>query len=202
MSTLYPSYYHSFAITDSKLVFMEMPLKMNLFKMFTTAYFSGRSYANAMEWNNDLKVCARVRTHGPRVQTRVHLRDMRTGARVNDIVYTADAMFSFHHGNSYEQDGCIVLDLVAYVSTALMKCINIVCMQLQRCTVCDVTIYRAATRTFRKCCGKYGVLSADDTATQHTEGYQIRRQLTQGQIPHKRRLSCCLSSRRIGASHS
>jgi hypothetical protein len=69
MSTLYPSYYHSFAITDSTLVFFEMPLKMNLFKMFTAAYISGKSFANAMEWDSDLKVCARVhtRTHGRRV---------------------------------------------------------------------------------------------------------------------------------------
>jgi carotenoid cleavage dioxygenase-like enzyme len=116
MSTLYPSYYHSFAITDKTLVFFEMPLKMNLLKFFTAAYRSGQSFASAMEWNADLKVRVYTRACQTCVQTRIHVRNMRTGAPLNDIVYTADPMFTFHHGNSYERDDCIVLDFVACVS--------------------------------------------------------------------------------------
>ena len=58
-STINPSYYHSFAVTDQHLVFLEMSLKLNLLKLLT-AQFTRRPFSASMEYYPDVKVCHHV----------------------------------------------------------------------------------------------------------------------------------------------
>lgn len=49
-STLFPSYFHSFGMTDNYVVFVEQPFKLDIVKL-ATAYFRG------VTWGSCLKFC-------------------------------------------------------------------------------------------------------------------------------------------------
>lgn len=93
---MYPSYYHSFGITDNYFIFVEQPFVFNLKKFFVNHY-TGKPYFGAVEWYGDQKT-----------KFRVVRRD--TG-EILDTSYEADAFLTFHHTNAYEKDGQLVVDL-------------------------------------------------------------------------------------------
>lgn len=53
-------------------------------------------------------------------QTYIHIIDQRTRQPVQTKFYT-DAMVVFHHVNAYEEDGCIVFDVIAYEDNSLYQ---------------------------------------------------------------------------------
>ncbi|XP_063592615.1 carotenoid-cleaving dioxygenase, mitochondrial-like [Penaeus indicus] len=95
---LYPSYYHSFAMTERYWVLVEQPLVMSACKLVKGA-FANRPPFDALKWLPEKKVKFRVieRATGNLVQT----------------LYTADAFVTFHHVNAWESQGHLVLDLCA-----------------------------------------------------------------------------------------
>ncbi|KAM5262601.1 beta,beta-carotene 15,15'-dioxygenase [Ctenodactylus gundi] len=103
-SLLSPSYYHSFGITENYVVFLEQPFKLDILKM-ATAYMRGVSWASCMAFHREEK-------------THIHVIDQRTRKLVPTRFYT-DAMVVFHHVNAYEEDGCILLDVIAYEDSSL-----------------------------------------------------------------------------------
>ena len=93
------SYYHSFGMTDNYFVFVECPLILNSLKLMTMN-LRQEPYSSAMEWF-------------PKERARILLADRKTGKMI-DRIYEAPAFFTFHHGNAYEKDGHIIMDLCAF----------------------------------------------------------------------------------------
>ena len=90
-----PSYMHSFALTERFLILTEIPLTYNLLKI----KLRDTSLMDTMRWEPDRGTTFIVidRASGA-VVTRAH----------------TDAFFTFHHANAFEQDGQVVVDLVAW----------------------------------------------------------------------------------------
>lgn len=90
-----PSYMHSFGLTEHYLVLAEFPLLLNPLKLL----LSGRPFIENYRWK-------------PERGTRFHVVDRRTGKLHRSVV--AEPFFAFHHVNAFEQDGEVVVDLVAF----------------------------------------------------------------------------------------
>ncbi|KAG8434464.1 hypothetical protein GDO86_012731 [Hymenochirus boettgeri] len=91
-----PSYYHSFGMTENYVVFIELPLKLNLMKIITSK-IRGKSFSSSLSWEPDF-------------QTIFHVVNKHTGEPHSVLFYTKPFM-SFHQINAYEDQGCIVIDL-------------------------------------------------------------------------------------------
>lgn len=51
-STLYPSYFHSFGMTENYIVFVEQPFKLDILKL-ATAYFRGINWGTCLKFDKD-----------------------------------------------------------------------------------------------------------------------------------------------------
>ncbi|HUB63847.1 MAG TPA: carotenoid oxygenase family protein [Methylocella sp.] len=95
IETSEPAYTHSFGMSERYLILAEFPLVTKPLRLL----FSSRPYIETYHWSPDRGVHFTV-------------IDKDTGAIVRRA--EADPCFSFHHVNAYEEDGAIVLDLVAF----------------------------------------------------------------------------------------
>ncbi|XP_068211309.1 carotenoid-cleaving dioxygenase, mitochondrial-like [Palaemon carinicauda] len=93
---MYPSYYHSFGITDNYFVFVEMPFVFNVKKFLFYHYF-GKPMFGALDWF-------------PNEKTKFRIVRRDTGELIK-TVYKTDAFLTFHHTNAYEKEGHLVVDL-------------------------------------------------------------------------------------------
>ncbi|KAE8277149.1 Beta,beta-carotene 15,15'-dioxygenase [Larimichthys crocea] len=98
-SALYPSYYHSFGMTENYIVFVEQPYKLDMVKL-ATAYFRGISWGKCLRFDKD-------------DITLFHVINRKTGKEVSTRFY-GDALVVFHHINAYEEDDHVVFDLISY----------------------------------------------------------------------------------------
>ncbi|XP_017397349.1 beta,beta-carotene 15,15'-dioxygenase [Cebus imitator] len=105
-SLLSPSYYHSFGVTENYVIFLEQPFRLDILKM-ATAYIRGVNWASCLAFHREEK-------------TYIHIVDQRTRQPVQTKLYT-DPMVVFHHVNAYEEDGCIVFDVIAYEDSSLYQ---------------------------------------------------------------------------------
>ncbi|KAI4571990.1 hypothetical protein MJG53_014096 [Ovis ammon polii x Ovis aries] len=105
-SLLSPSYYHSFGVTENYVVFLEQPFKLDILKM-ATAYIRGVSWASCLAFHGEDK-------------THIHIIDRRTRKPVL-AKYHTDPMVVFHHVNAYEEDGCLLFDVIAYEDGSLYQ---------------------------------------------------------------------------------
>ncbi|TSL68244.1 Beta,beta-carotene 15,15'-dioxygenase [Bagarius yarrelli] len=87
-----PSYYHSFGMTENYFIFFELPLKLDIVKM-ATAYMRG---------------------------VLIHLIDRRTKKEV-DVKYYTDTMVVYHHVNAFEEDGHVIVDVIAFDDHSLYE---------------------------------------------------------------------------------
>lgn len=92
----HPSYYHSFAMSQNYVVFIEQPIKMDLLKI-VTCKLRGKGLSEGIYWD-------------PKLETVFHLVDKRTG-NVNSVKYHTKAISTFHQINAFEQDGFLMLDM-------------------------------------------------------------------------------------------
>lgn len=51
-SKLCPSYFHSFGMTENYIIFVEQPLKLDIFRL-TTAYFRGVTWGKCLTYDQD-----------------------------------------------------------------------------------------------------------------------------------------------------
>ncbi|XP_061538356.1 carotenoid-cleaving dioxygenase, mitochondrial-like [Phycodurus eques] len=93
-----PSYYHSFAMSENYVVFIEQPIKMDLLKIIT-GKLTGKSISNSFFWD-------------PKLKTIFHLIPKKTG-KVSSLKYLAQPLSTFHQINAFEEDGCLIVDLCA-----------------------------------------------------------------------------------------
>ncbi len=90
-----PSYMHSFAMTEHYLVLTEFPLVVDPLRLLLASEPFIRNY----RWM-------------PERGLRFHVFEKDGGRLVQSL--TVDPVFAFHHVNAFEDDGNIVVDLVAY----------------------------------------------------------------------------------------
>uniref|UniRef100_A0A8C8HFR6 Beta-carotene oxygenase 2b n=1 Tax=Oncorhynchus tshawytscha TaxID=74940 RepID=A0A8C8HFR6_ONCTS len=93
-----PSYYHSFAMSENYVVFIEQPIKMDLLKI-VTGKLRGKGISDGVYWD-------------PKLETIFHLINKQTG-KLYSVKYHAKALSTFHQINAWEEDGFLVMDLCA-----------------------------------------------------------------------------------------
>ncbi|XP_029925368.1 beta,beta-carotene 9',10'-oxygenase-like [Myripristis murdjan] len=93
-----PSYYHSFAMSENYVVFIEQPIKMDLLKI-VTCKLRGKPLSEGIFWD-------------PKQETVFHLIDKHTG-QVSSVKYYTKALSNFHQINAFEEDGFLMLDICA-----------------------------------------------------------------------------------------
>ncbi|XP_074520250.1 beta,beta-carotene 15,15'-dioxygenase [Halichoeres trimaculatus] len=98
-STLFPSYFHSFGLTENYVVFVEQPFKLDILRL-ATAYFRGVNWGSCLKYDKDDTAL-------------IHVLSRKTGKAVSTRFY-ADAFVTFHHINAYEDEGHVVFDLITY----------------------------------------------------------------------------------------
>jgi beta,beta-carotene 9',10'-dioxygenase len=96
-----PAYVHSFGLSERYLVLAECPLVVNP----TAMLMSGRPFIENFRWQ-------------PERGTRLLVVDRGTG-RLRGR-YETDAFFTFHHINSFERNGELVVDLCAYDDASIV----------------------------------------------------------------------------------
>uniref|UniRef100_A0A3Q3X8D9 Carotenoid-cleaving dioxygenase, mitochondrial n=1 Tax=Mola mola TaxID=94237 RepID=A0A3Q3X8D9_MOLML len=92
----HPSYYHSFAMSENYVVFIEQPIKMDLLKI-VTCKLRGKALSEGIYWD-------------PKLETVFHLVNKHTG-EVSSVKYHAKAFSTFHQINAFEEDGFLMLDM-------------------------------------------------------------------------------------------
>ncbi|XP_034289126.1 retinoid isomerohydrolase isoform X1 [Pantherophis guttatus] len=95
-----PSYVHSFGLTPNYIVFVETPVKINLFKFLSSWSLWGANYMDCFESNEKMGVW-------------MHVADKKTGEYLN-IKYRTSPFNLFHHINTYEDNGFLVVDLCTW----------------------------------------------------------------------------------------
>ncbi|KAJ7986098.1 hypothetical protein DPEC_G00347280 [Dallia pectoralis] len=98
-SILFPSYFHSFGMSENYIIFVEQPFKLDIVKL-ATANFRGITWGSCLKYEKE-------------DITLIHLVDKRTGKAVSTKFYT-DALVVFHHVNAYEDDNHVVFDMITY----------------------------------------------------------------------------------------
>jgi beta,beta-carotene 9',10'-dioxygenase len=97
-----PAYMHSFGLTERWLVLAEFPFVVNPPRLA----FSGRPYIENYRWK-------------PELGTRFHLFDRSGGAGLGP--FETEARFGFHHVNSYEEDGEVVVDICTFPDAGIVE---------------------------------------------------------------------------------
>jgi beta,beta-carotene 9',10'-dioxygenase len=97
-----PAYMHSFGLTERWLVLAEFPYVVNPLSLA----FSGRPYIENYRWR-------------PELGTRFHLFDRATGEPAGPFV--AEPRFGFHHVNSYDEDGQVVVDVATFADSQIVE---------------------------------------------------------------------------------
>lgn len=46
-------------------------------------------------------------------------------SKIYPLKYVADGFFTFHHANAYEQEECVVVDLVAYLDGSVLEALSV-----------------------------------------------------------------------------
>ncbi|KAI7814110.1 beta,beta-carotene 15,15'-dioxygenase [Triplophysa rosa] len=113
-STLYPSYFHSFGLTENYIIFVEQAFKLDILKL-ATAYFRNINWGSCLKFDKD-------------DVTVIHLVNRKTG-KVLSTKYYADVFVAFHHINAFEEDGHVVFDLITYKDSNLYDMFYIKNMQ-------------------------------------------------------------------------
>ncbi len=97
-----PAYMHSFGLTERRLVLTEFPFVVNPLRLA----LSGRPYIENYRWK-------------PELGTRFTLFDRATGEVKGP--FEADACFGFHHVNSFDRDGEVVVDVSVFPDSGIVE---------------------------------------------------------------------------------
>ncbi|KAF7651197.1 hypothetical protein LDENG_00114300 [Lucifuga dentata] len=98
---LKPSYLHSFGMTENYFVFVEQPVKINLLKFLTSWSIQGANYMDCFESNDT-------------VGTWFHLARKDPANYMSSHKFRTSAFNLFHHINTYEEQGFIIVDLCTW----------------------------------------------------------------------------------------
>lgn len=98
------AYYHSYGLTPNYVVFIELPLLVNGFKLATCTP-KGKPLKDCFEWFGNER-------------SRFYVICKQTGAIVTKAY--AKAFFFFHTINSFEDEGHVVMDMIAYDDSSII----------------------------------------------------------------------------------
>ncbi|XP_053729065.1 carotenoid-cleaving dioxygenase, mitochondrial-like [Synchiropus splendidus] len=125
------SYYHSFAMSENYVVFIEQPVKMDLLKI-ATGKLTGKSICDGFSWD-------------PKINTIFHLINKHTGT-VSPVKYLAKPLATFHQINAFEEDELLVVDMCASDDGRTFRNFNIQNMRKSGEALDEV--YNALCRSF------------------------------------------------------
>uniref|UniRef100_A0A452QFA9 Carotenoid-cleaving dioxygenase, mitochondrial n=3 Tax=Ursus americanus TaxID=9643 RepID=A0A452QFA9_URSAM len=83
-------------MTRNYIIFIEQPLKMNLWKIVTSR-IRGKAFSDGISWE-------------PQYNTRFHVVDKHTGQLLPGMYYSKPFV-TFHQINAFEDQGCVVIDM-------------------------------------------------------------------------------------------
>src|SRR4051794_33171938 len=101
-----PGYMHSFGMSERYVVLAENPLLVNPMSI----PLSKKGFIDNYEWE-------------PERGTRFIVMDRHTGEIQG--IHEAEAFFCFHHVNSFERDGELVVDLIAYDDASIIHMLDV-----------------------------------------------------------------------------
>ncbi|XP_053341396.1 carotenoid-cleaving dioxygenase, mitochondrial [Clarias gariepinus] len=105
-----PSYYHSFAMSENYVVFIEQPIKMDLLKIVTSG-IRGKGINDCIYWD-------------PKQETVFHVVNKQTG-EVSPVKYHTKALSTFHQINAFEEDGFLIVDMCCLDDGQALKVYNL-----------------------------------------------------------------------------
>uniref|UniRef100_A0A8C2TRJ4 Retinoid isomerohydrolase n=1 Tax=Coturnix japonica TaxID=93934 RepID=A0A8C2TRJ4_COTJA len=91
---------HSFGLTPNYIVFVETPVKINLLKFLSSWSLWGANYMDCFESNETMGVW-------------LHVAEKKKGRLLN-IKYRTSAFNLFHHINTFEDNGFLIVDLCTW----------------------------------------------------------------------------------------
>jgi carotenoid cleavage dioxygenase-like enzyme len=97
-----PAWIHSFGMSARYLILAEFPFVIEPLRLL----FSGRPFLENLRWR-------------PQLGLRFTVVDKDTGATVRRV--ETDPCFGFHIVNAFEEDGAVVIDLVAYPDASVLR---------------------------------------------------------------------------------
>lgn len=97
-----PAYMHSFGMTENYVILVEFPLMVKPLDLL----LGGKPFIENFSWRSDKG-------------TRFIIINRQNGDLVG--TYTSDSFFAFHHVNSFEKEGEIVVDIVAYSDSSIIN---------------------------------------------------------------------------------
>uniref|UniRef100_A0A4D5R8Z1 Beta,beta-carotene 9',10'-oxygenase n=1 Tax=Scolopendra viridis TaxID=118503 RepID=A0A4D5R8Z1_SCOVI len=103
-------YIHSFAITHNYFIVYEQPFRVNNLKILTS-HIQGRAMKENFEWHPEEKI-------------NFVLVERSTGETFN-TKYLAPGLFITHVANAYEEDGHIIMDLIAHKTTEIIERLSV-----------------------------------------------------------------------------
>lgn len=98
----YPTYIHSFAMTPHYIIITETPFTVSPYDLL----LSDTSFIDNFSWK-------------PKNGTNFIIVDKKTGKKIGS--YKTKAFFTLHHVNAYEEDGNVIIDLMAYKNPKIIK---------------------------------------------------------------------------------
>lgn len=120
---------NSFGLTPNYIVFVETPVKINLLKFLSSWSLWGANYMDCFESNETMGVShwQAVPAHGPgglrcpckqnqsaaTFQVWLHVAEKKKGRLLN-IKFRTSAFNLFHHINTYEDNGFLIVDLCTW----------------------------------------------------------------------------------------
>ncbi|NXX47066.1 BCDO2 oxygenase, partial [Tricholaema leucomelas] len=96
MDRMKPSYYHSFGMSENYIIFIEQPIRLNLWQIITSK-LRGKTILDGISWE-------------PQYNTYFRVVNKHTG-EVLPGQWCSKPFATFHQINAFEDGGCVVLDL-------------------------------------------------------------------------------------------
>ncbi|XP_015788624.1 beta,beta-carotene 9',10'-oxygenase [Tetranychus urticae] len=103
---MYPSYYHSFLVTEDFIIFIEQPLVTSIPSILLN-HFTGGAYSAALKWR-------------PEFKTRFNVIKKSNGEIIADN-YVSEPFAFFHTINAYQEDGHIICDICCYQDGSIVN---------------------------------------------------------------------------------
>ncbi|XP_045412535.1 beta,beta-carotene 9',10'-oxygenase isoform X1 [Lemur catta] len=126
-----PSYFHSFGMTRNYIIFIEQPLKMNMWKIVTSK-IRGKAVSDGINWE-------------PQYNTRFHVVDKHTGQLLPGLYYSKPFV-TFHQINAFEDQGCVIIDLCCQDNGGNLEIYQL--QNLRRAGEGLDQVYNSAARSF------------------------------------------------------
>ncbi|GMU19325.1 MAG: 15,15' beta carotene dioxygenase [Candidatus Babeliales bacterium] len=98
----YPSYLHSFGMTEHYIILTETPFTVSPYDLL----LSDTAFIDNFNWK-------------PKNGSTFTLIDKRTGKKVG--IYKTKAFFALHHVNAYEENGKVIVDLMTFKNPSITK---------------------------------------------------------------------------------